>query len=31
LAYYLVHRKESGQHAPVQAFKEWLLEEVGSG
>jgi LysR family glycine cleavage system transcriptional activator len=31
LAYYLVHRKESEQHAPVQAFKEWLLEEVGSG
>ncbi|MGO4329489.1 LysR substrate-binding domain-containing protein [Cupriavidus sp. 2TAF22] len=31
LAYYLVHRKESAQHAPVQAFKEWLLEEAGSG
>jgi LysR family glycine cleavage system transcriptional activator len=31
LAYYLVHRKESEQQAPVQAFKEWLLEEVGFG
>jgi LysR family transcriptional regulator, glycine cleavage system transcriptional activator len=30
LAYYLVHRKESTQHAPVLAFKEWLLEEVHS-
>jgi LysR family transcriptional regulator, glycine cleavage system transcriptional activator len=29
LAYYLVHRKDSGQSAPVLAFKEWLLEEVG--
>ena len=29
LAYYLVHRKESGQSAPVLAFKEWLLEEAG--
>jgi LysR family glycine cleavage system transcriptional activator len=31
LAYYLVYRKENEQHAPVQAFKEWLLEEAGSG
>ncbi|WP_250536785.1 transcriptional regulator GcvA [Caballeronia sp. AZ10_KS36] len=30
LAYYLVHRKESAQSAPVIAFKEWLLEETGS-
>jgi LysR family glycine cleavage system transcriptional activator len=30
LAYYLVYRKEREQHAPVLAFKEWLLEEVGS-
>jgi len=30
LAYYLVHRKESEQRAPVLAFKEWLLEEAGS-
>jgi LysR family glycine cleavage system transcriptional activator len=29
LAYYLVHRKESSQSAPVLAFKAWLLEEVG--
>ena len=28
LAYYLVHRKESGQQAPVLAFKEWLLERA---
>jgi LysR family glycine cleavage system transcriptional activator len=29
LAYYLVHRKETAQSAPVLAFKEWLLEEAG--
>ncbi|MGF7129636.1 LysR family glycine cleavage system transcriptional activator [Paraburkholderia sp. EB58] len=29
LAYYLVHRKEGSQRAPVLAFKEWLLEEAG--
>ncbi|MDR5766824.1 MULTISPECIES: transcriptional regulator GcvA [unclassified Caballeronia] len=29
LAYYLVHRPESAAHAPVIAFKEWLLEEAG--
>jgi hypothetical protein len=31
LACYLVHTKEREQHAPMQAFKEWLLEEAGSG
>ncbi|SAL40662.1 LysR family transcriptional regulator [Caballeronia peredens] len=30
LAYYLVHRKEKSQSAPVLAFKEWLLEETGT-
>jgi LysR family glycine cleavage system transcriptional activator len=30
LAYYLVHRKESENAAPVVAFKEWLLSEVGA-
>jgi LysR family glycine cleavage system transcriptional activator len=29
LAYYLVHRHESSQMAPVAAFKEWLLQQVG--
>jgi LysR family glycine cleavage system transcriptional activator len=28
LAYYLVHRKESGNAAPVIAFKEWLIGEA---
>lgn len=30
LAYYLVHRKESSKQPHVLAFKDWLLEEVGS-
>ncbi|MFP3550511.1 transcriptional regulator GcvA [Paraburkholderia sp. SIMBA_049] len=30
LAYYLVFRKESENSAPVVAFKEWLLAEIGS-
>jgi LysR family glycine cleavage system transcriptional activator len=30
LAYYLVHRKESENAAPVVSFKEWLLTEVGA-
>jgi LysR family transcriptional regulator, glycine cleavage system transcriptional activator len=30
LAYYLVYRKQSAQQAPVVAFKEWLLEEIGA-
>jgi LysR family glycine cleavage system transcriptional activator len=29
LAYYLVHREESENAAPVVAFKEWLLSQVG--
>jgi LysR family glycine cleavage system transcriptional activator len=29
LAYYLVHRKESENAAPVVAFKEWLLSQAG--
>ncbi|MGO4381981.1 transcriptional regulator GcvA [Pseudoduganella sp. RAF53_2] len=28
LAYYLVHRKESENAAPVVAFKEWLISEA---
>ena len=31
LAYYLVHRRESENAAPVVAFREWLLAEVGAG
>lgn len=30
LAYYLVFRKESENAAPVVAFREWLLAEIGS-
>jgi LysR family glycine cleavage system transcriptional activator len=30
LAYYLVHRKESENSAPVVALKEWLLCEIGA-
>lgn len=30
LAYYLVHRRESENTAPVVAFKEWLAE-TGAG
>ncbi|TWC72295.1 LysR substrate binding domain-containing protein [Burkholderia sp. SJZ115] len=30
LAYYLVHRKGRENEAPVVAFREWLLAEVGA-
>lgn len=30
LAYYLVHRKEGENSAPVIAFKEWLIAEAGA-
>ncbi|WP_267908857.1 hypothetical protein [Burkholderia gladioli] len=30
LAYYLVHRKGRENEAPVVAFREWLLAEMGA-